>query len=189
MNLDEDKKRLRNKLKQSRAAISANQLAKLSEQISVFLHEIDAFTQAKTLFCYVSYLNEVDTHPLIDYCLRHEKAIFVPKIIGKTKMIAVEVANMSELVPDKMGILTPQSNQAHTGPFDIAITPGLGFTANGERLGYGRGYYDRWFATHQTGLKIGIAFECQIVAELPTDKTDIPVDIIVTDERVIHIKH
>ncbi len=189
MNLHEQKKHLRNDLKQWRSGLSADNRRQMSQQITTFLHQIDEFNQAKSLFCYISYLSEVETTNLIDALLKQKLNLSVPKIMSKSEMLAVPLESLSDLVPDKMGILTPKSNQPAMGPFDVVITPGLGFTTNGERLGYGRGYYDRWFANNQARLKIGLAFEIQMVEELPVESTDMALDILVTEERIIDLRH
>ena len=185
MNLHEQKKDLRDKLKRRRSDLSASKRSAKSQQIITFLHQTEEFIQAKQVFCYISYLSEVETIPLINFLMEQKISIAVPKIMDKTTMIAVPIENLNDMEPDKMGILTPKSNQASEGPFDVAITPGVGFTDKGDRLGYGRGYYDRWFANNEVKTKIGIAFEVQLVNELPIEKTDMSLDILVTEKRVI----
>lgn len=189
MNLHEQKKQLRTKLKQRRSELSKSLRTEMSQKIIQFLHEIDDFNQAKSLFCYISYLSEVGTSPLISYFLEQNLSLAVPKIIGKTEMCAIPLKHLSDLEPDKMGILTPNSNQAASTSFDIAITPGVAFTERGERLGYGRGYYDRWFSKNRVETKIGLAFEVQIVNRLPLEKTDMPLDILITEERIIDLRN
>lgn len=189
MNLHEQKKRLRNEIKRRRSLLSEPDRQNMSQQIAMFLQEIPEFNQAKTVFCYISYLDEVETQPLISALLQQKLDLAVPKIINKTEMLAIALSDFSELEPDKMGILTPKSNQVATEPFDIAITPGLGFTEKGDRLGYGRGYYDRWFSKNTVKTKIGLAFEAQLVDELPLEETDMPLDMIVTEKRIINLKN
>jgi len=188
MNLHEHKKQLRTELKRRRSAVPENKRKEMSRQIIQSLHEIDEFNRTIRLFCYISYLSEVETSSLIKHYLKQGFALAVPKVLGKTEMIAAPLTNWSDLEPDSMGILTPKSNQAAPGPFDIAITPGVGFTETGGRLGYGHGYYDRWFSKNKVATKIGIAFEAQIVAELPIEETDILLDILVTEERIIDFR-
>jgi 5-formyltetrahydrofolate cyclo-ligase len=188
MNLHEQKKQLRTELKQRRSAVPETTRTQMSQQIIQFLHEIDEFNQAKSLFCYLSYLSEVETSTLISSFLEQNIALAVPKIMGKIEMLAISLTDSSDLEPDKMGILTPKSNQVAPNYFDIALTPGVAFTEKGERLGYGRGYYDRWFSKNQVKTKIGIAFEVQIIDELPTEETDIPLDILVTEKRIIDLR-
>jgi 5-formyltetrahydrofolate cyclo-ligase len=100
-------------------------------------------------------------------------------------MLAIEFPGWSALKPGTLGIPAPVSDRAFEGRVDVVITPGVGFTAAGDRLGMGKGYYDRWFAAHDYGLSVAICFECQLVAELPVSETDVPVDLIVTEQRVI----
>lgn len=189
MNLHEQKKQLRNEIKQLRSLLSESDRQNMSQQIATFLEEIPEFNQAKTVFCYISYLDEVETHSLISAFLQQKYDLAVPKIINKTEMQAISLSDFSELGPDRRGILTPKSNRAATHSFDIAITPGLAFTEKGERLGYGRGYYDRWFSQNTVKTKIGLAFEVQIVDALPLEETDLPLDMIVTEKRIINLKH
>lgn len=189
MNLLEQKRQLRAKLKKRRSTLTETAVAEKSQQIQQNLQTIDAFKQAKSFFCYISYLNEVDTHALIELFLKQNLSLAVPKIMGREEMIAVPFTSWEELEPDNMGILTPKSNEVALGPFDVTITPGLGFTSNGDRLGYGRGYYDRWFANYDVKTRIGIAFEVQVVEELPLEKTDMPLDMLVTEERIINLRN
>jgi len=188
MTLPEQKKHLRATLKHRRSLVSESNRKDMSQQICKYLHKIDEFNQAKSIFCYISYLSEVETHGLINGFLRQNLAVAVPKIMGNSEMIAIPLTDLSDLVPDKMGILTPKINQAAPSPFDIAITPGVGFTITGDRLGYGKGYYDRWFSQNEVKTKIGIAFETQLVDRLPIEETDISLDILVTEERVIDLR-
>ena len=188
MNLHEEKKHWRTILKQRRSLVSESKRKDMSQQICKYLYEIDEFNQAKSIFCYISYLSEVETDTLINDFLDRNLALAVPKIMGKSEMIAVPLSDLSDLEPDKMGILTPKINQSASDPFDIAITPGVGFTVTGERLGYGKGYYDRWFSQNKVKTKIGIAFEIQLLEQLPIEKTDISLDILVTEQRIIDLR-
>ena len=188
MNLLEQKKQLRQEILHRRSQLTERQRTEKSRQISHFLLEIDEFRQANTVFCFISYLDEVDTHGLINEFLERGLTLAVPKIVGKTEMHSVRLRDWSELTPDRLGILTPKSDEIVSGPFDLVVTPGVGFTAQGDRLGYGRGYYDRWFAQNQVKTRIGIAFESQLVETLPTEATDVPLHMLVTETGVIDFR-
>lgn len=179
------KAELRARLKQARAAIPADKRSAYSKAIANNLLGLDRVQTAQSIFIFISYGNEVDTHDLLKHFLAEGKTLAVPKILPAKTMIAVPFSRWEDLIPGELGILTPPGNTACPGPFDIVITPGLGFTAGGHRIGYGRGYFDKWFATHRVNHKIAITFETQMVNELPVDETDVPVDIIVTETRVI----
>ena len=98
-------------------------------------------------------------------------------------MRAVPFTGWSDLAPGVLGIPTPVDSVAYPGYVDLVITPGLGFTPDGTRIGFGRGYYDRWFAVHAHGLRVGLAFECQLETSLPAETADVPVHILITEQR------
>ena len=186
MNKQALKRSLRADMRARRAAMTATERRAKSRQIIKNLHTIAVFAEAKSLFCYVSCHGEADTRPVIDAAIAKNSLLTVPRIISATRMIAVRLNDPAELQPDNRGIPAPASGRAEAGPFDIAITPGLAFSLAGERLGYGRGYYDRWFAKHRVKTRIALAYEMQLVDRLPTESTDRPVDMIVTEDRIIN---
>ena len=179
------KKAARCQLKAARAAIPEVERIARSAAIEARILEMEEVQQARAIFIFISYLNEVNTHGLLKYFLNKGKDLAVPKILPSRTMIAVPFRSWDDLKKDAMGILTPSANEPYRGEFDVAITPGLGFTTKGYRIGYGRGYYDKWFATHAVHYKIALAFEAQLVDELPLEETDLPVNAIVTEDRII----
>lgn len=176
---------LRDEIKAARAAMPAALREEASRLIQARLQALPVFQTAESIFLFISYDSEVDTHPLIDALLEAGRRLAVPRIVDKTTMLSVSLQGWDDLQPGQLGILAPVGSTPNEGPFDIVITPGVAFTEAGARLGYGRGYYDRWFQTHQSGCKVALAFESQIVAQLPTDEYDVPVDLIVTERRLI----
>ena len=136
-----------------------------------------------SIFVYVS-LAEVDTRMLIDAYIARGTIVMVPRIVAGGEMRAVKFPGWQEMTAGPLGILAPRSERAYAGPVASAIVPGVGFTHSGARIGYGAGYYDRWLAAHPQTTKIGIAFECQIAAELPQEPHDMVMDRIVTERRV-----
>ncbi len=188
MNLLNEKELIRSKLKEKRDKIGAALRKQKSQKITNFLYKIDGFKYSTNIFCYISYLSEVETRSLIEYALARNIDLFVPKIINDEEIVAIRLSNFSNLELDSLGILTPKSGEILRGPIDIAVTPGLGFTKKGERIGYGRGYYDRWFLKNEVNIKIGLAFEDQIITKLPLEKTDINMDIVVTEKKIISVK-
>ncbi|MFK8069046.1 MAG: 5-formyltetrahydrofolate cyclo-ligase [Gammaproteobacteria bacterium] len=183
--LFDQKKQLRETLKQNRAEISQLDRERYSKIIADQLFELDQIRNANVVFAYISYATEVITHDILKRLLADGKNVIVPKILSPTKMIAQHLENWEDLEPGILGILTPQKGAIYCDTVDVAITPGLGFTTKGHRIGFGAGYYDRWFATHNVFASIALAFEKQIINKLPTDKNDIPVGLIVTEDRVI----
>mgnify|MGYP006140792497 CR=1 FL=1 len=189
MDISNKKKLLRIELKKKRNGLTKRQRIEKSEKITYFLCESDEFKHANNVFCYISYMNEVETNLLINFIFKQGLPLFVPKVINNMEMIAIKLNSLSDLEPDNIGILTPKSGEILLEPIDIAITPGIGFTKTGGRIGYGRGYYDRWFSKNLVKTKVGIAFENQIVEKLPLEETDISMDIIITEKYVTNLKN
>ena len=179
------KNQLRNSLKVRRQALDEAQRAQKDREIRQNLMALPEIQLARSIFCFVSNSTEVDTHALITQLMDQSKQLSVPKIVGEGPMQAVVFNDWKDLETAQLGILSPRNTHPLATDIDITLTPGLGFSPKGARLGYGRGYYDRWFSEHGGGLKIGLAYEMQIVEEVPTDENDIQVDLIVTEERVI----
>ncbi len=181
MNLLEEKSYIRKLLITRRNALSDEEHRSKDRKIHHNLKQIDEFIHAKSIFCFISYQTEVETHSLIKQWLASDVDVAVPKIVDKTTMHSIKLNSWDDLEPDRLGILNPRTDEIAIGPFDISITPGVAFTKQGARLGYGRGYYDRWFANNEVKKKIGICYEEQILDELPTEITDVMLDQIITD--------
>jgi 5-formyltetrahydrofolate cyclo-ligase len=189
MNQDvtQHKAELREQLKQARDALTPAQRREYSRAIRERLLQLPQVQAAASVFCFVSNGSEVDTHPLLDEFLRDGKTVAVPRITRDRGMLAVPFSGWEELQPGQLGILSPVSDRPYAGAIDVCITPGLGFTVMGKRLGYGRGYYDRWFAGHAVADRIAVGFECQVLDDLPAGSNDVPVTMLVTESRLILI--
>lgn len=182
-----EKSRLREWFKQQRGAIREEIRLLYDEAIFLRLFSLPQMEMAECVFCFISSGTEVDTYAIIRQLLKSGKTIAVPKILGANGMLAIPFQNWDELERGQLGIFTPIRSDPIQKRIDISITPGLGFTPSGKRLGFGRGYYDKWFAQHPQVEKIAIAYECQLTDDLPTDEFDVAVDIIVTEERIIEV--
>ncbi len=177
----------RKKLKVLRAKLPEATRLDYSNSITEQVLKLDEIRHAKAIFIYISYATEVHTHDLIKSLLNDGKSLAVPKIVNSDFMEAESFSSWEDLVPGELGILTPSNSAPCNGPFDVALIPGLGFTQSGHRMGFGRGYYDKWFAQNEVKHKIALAFEAQLVDEIPIEETDVSMEKIVTEQRVITI--
>lgn len=180
-----NKAALRTRMRALRDAIPAPRRAALSAAAHQRLRELPVVAGASTIFTYVSYAGELDTHSLIRAWLAEGRTIAVPRIIGPGTMQASVIASLNDLTTAQYGILAPRELRPLMGPIDAAIVPGLAFTLSGCRLGTGAGCYDRFFAAQAVSVRVGICFECQIVAALPTDPHDQPMTHLATDRRAL----
>jgi len=183
--MSERKSAVRMRLRDRREKLDLQTRDSFSAAIQSRLFELPQLARAGVVFCFISSGPEVSTHNVIDRLLTLGKTVLVPKIPSSQPMRAVLFPGWDRLSPGVLGIPAPNDTVAYPGGADLVITPGLGFTPTGTRLGYGRGYYDRWFASHEHGLRVGVAFECQLEDSLPAETSDIPVHIVITEQRTI----
>lgn len=184
----ERKRELRALLKQRRAALDRTVREQGSERIAARLFDLACLRSARRVFCYISFASEVDTHAVLRRLLGEGRQVVVPKILDRETMVAQPLGAWEDLTPGPLGILAPPDGPVWTEGVDVAITPGLGFTTRGDRIGFGAGYYDRWFAQHPVGCRVALAYECQLVDDLPSEPTDQRVDYVVTEDRLIETR-
>lgn len=130
----------------------------------------------ESFFVYRSFGTEVGTEALISALRKEDKQVCVPRIVGKT-MLSVPFTGETERV---FGIEQPKSGEERTCA--VAFVPLLSVDRRGNRLGYGGGYYDRYFRSHPEILRVGLAYEGQLSEELPSSAWDVPLDGAVTEE-------
>ncbi|NKB36764.1 MAG: 5-formyltetrahydrofolate cyclo-ligase [Gammaproteobacteria bacterium] len=187
MNVVKNKKsELRAELKAARQKLTDAQRIQKNQLILRNLFKLAPVQDCKSVFCFISTVNEVDTHAIINHFLESKKHLTVPRISAEKNMQAIVFQSWAEMEKGQLGILSPKHSEPIASKTDITLTPGLAFSAAGARLGYGRGYYDRWFVENDGGLKIALAYEIQILEEIPVDEHDVIIDIIVTEDRVIN---
>ncbi|WP_457641399.1 5-formyltetrahydrofolate cyclo-ligase [Persephonella sp.] len=143
--------------------------------------------RADSILLYYPHKNEVSTLPLIEeLLLKADKKLLLPKVNGD-EIIPIPITDLSSLKKGYAGILEPDGISYPVEKIDIVVVPAIAFDINGHRLGYGKGYYDRLLKKIK-GLKVGFAYDFQIVDKLPAEPHDIPVDLIVTPTRIINTK-
>jgi len=143
------------------------------------------FTAARVVMLFLSAPFEIDTAPLALKCWQTGKTVAVPKVSwNQRRMLPTEITSLQAgLTTGERGIREPVGGKPVPVEFlDLVIVPGLGFTADGHRIGRGMGFYDRFLAQSEfIGLSCGLAFEKQIVPSLPILDHDIPLSMLVTD--------
>lgn len=186
------KEKIRHNILSKRNKLSQTDVKSCSRNIFRRLAAIREFKNARTIMFYVSKDNEVATMPIIKYAIKHKKNVCVPNIdIKKRVLHPVSIKNPeNDLHRGHFGILEPLFNInkiVSLKKIDLIIIPGIAFDLSGHRLGWGKGYYDRFLEKAKENHKIGLVFDFQIVKELPKDRHDVPVDIVVTEKMVIKI--
>ena len=136
----------------------------------------------RNVFVYLSFSSEAPTDKLIDSLQEKGFAVYCPRI-ENGEMQAVFCGE--DFTLSNMGIREPVGEAFLETP-DYVITPLLAADEKGNRLGYGKGYYDRYFARHPAAVRIGYAFDFQILKQAPADERDEKLDVLVTDKRVVY---
>lgn len=145
---------------------------------------LPAFEQAEVVALYSPILNEVFTEEIFHEALRQGKTVAYPRVRGE-RLDFVSVASPSELSPGAFGVLEPTGTMLlPSNALDLVLVPGVAFDVEGNRLGYGKGFYDRvLYGAGRPALSVGLCFELQLVEGLPVEDHDACLDLLITEER------
>lgn len=184
-----NKKELRKIMSEKRKHILTEDKKIYDKKIYDNLINSREYKNAKTIFVYVSYNDEVYTHDIIVKAIKDGKKVCVPKVISKQQgMCAIEIKALEDLKPGAYGILEPDSTseKIDESEIDLILLPGLAFDESGGRLGYGGGFYDRFLRKTRFDVqKIGLAYELQIVENVVIEDFDEKVEKIITNAKII----
>ena len=180
------KAELRKRLRALRQTTPAAALAKRSERIVENLRELDEVARAQNLalFFPIEARHEVDLRAL-DADLRSRGARVAYPSVDAENVMHFRFATLAELDPDPLGFHGALQTAPAADALDVIVGPALALDATGKRLGYGMGFYDRTLPRFASALKIGVAYDFQLLAEVPVVEHDTAMDIVVTDARVI----
>ena len=177
------KAEIRKKVKESVLKMTDMQKEWASNAIIDELISSHAFKSARTIFIYLNMKDEPSTLDLVGLAMALEKTVCVPKLYSDGSMKPIVINPYTEFGVDEYGIQEPKKGRV-APCIDLAIVPMVAFDRKCNRLGRGKGYYDKFFEVYDC-QKIGIAFDCRIVDKVPTEEHDIKMDIIVTEKRVL----
>ena len=176
------KSELRKQVLQEMKALSQEQKQAIDQALNERLLQHPFYQEAKVIATYLSFPHEFQTQELIEQALKDGKKVLIPKTYPKGRMDFV-VYDPQQLVKTSFGLLEPQGDLevVDASQIDLIHVPGLAFTTEGYRIGYGGGYYDRYLK-HFSGNTLSTVYPCQIRDFIPEDH-DIPVQEVLVDER------
>jgi len=156
------------------------------------LIESKEYRQAEVVMVFISLPTEIDTTPIALHAWQDHKRVLAPKVSWEQRrMLAIEIRSLTEdVVETHFGLHEPLSGvPIPVSTIDLVIVPGLGFDEFGNRLGRGRGFYDQFLSNPEFhGVACGYAFDEQVTHTVPTGPHDRPVDLLITDGRVLHFE-
>ena len=170
------KKKLREQMQKERDRLPAADKDKLDKDLVHKLHELIEQRVPKSVHCYLPMGSEVDISPVIESLLQSGTRVITPKSLPKRKLEHLVLKSTHELEDGIFGTRHPSGGLVFGGSYDMIIVPGLAFDRQGNRLGYGAGYYDSFLQEQAGAYKVGVAYPFQVLKQLPTEAHDVPLN-------------
>ena len=173
-----DKKELRRAIRERKRAMTEEEIVSRSAKLGALFTQSDAYKNAKTIYGYLPYNQEVHTVPMLEQALRDGKRVAVPKVYGD-EMKFLYLDDLTKVSKGYAGIPEPIAD----GPVAddttaLVLMPGLAFDPQGHRIGYGGGFYDKFLAAEPNHPTLALCYEFQMLPVLDTEEHDIPVDTV-----------
>lgn len=173
-----DKTELRRTIRARKRAMTAEEIESRSAELTRLFLASSAYRDAKTIYGYLPYNQEVRTVPMLEQALRDGKRVAVPKCYGE-EMRFLYLEDLSQVAPGYANIPEPIADEpVAQDPTALVLMPGLAFDIEGHRIGYGGGFYDKFLAAEPDHPTLALCYEFQMLPHLDTDPHDIPVDTV-----------
>jgi len=174
-----DKKELRSRIRQQKRAMTEEEIQLRSEKLGELFLKSEAYHNAKTIYGYLPYNQEVRTTPMLAQALKDGKKVAVPKVYGD-EMKFIYLSDLTQVEKGYSGIPEPIAD----GPIGddetaLVLMPGMAFDPQGHRIGYGGGFYDKFLAEEPNHPTLALCYEFQVLPQLETEEHDIPVDCVI----------
>lgn len=192
MGIYEEKKRLRKAMKAERLALAKEEWQSRSARIVQNILAFEKFQQAKVVHGFIpdENRNEVNLIPLLEWIFSNQKKLLVP-VVEEGELISVELTSFNHLEKNSFGVREPVAHVPSSleSEIDLVLVPLLAVDSKGNRLGYGKGYYDRFFKRlNSQAFKLGVAFAFQVLNHVPATGNDIRLDAVVTESGMMLCK-
>lgn len=173
-----DKKELRKKIREQKRAMTLERIEEASRKLGELFRATELYRNAKTIYGYLPYNQEVRTVPMLEQALADGKRVAVPKVYGD-EMKFIYLTDLTQVEDGYAGIPEPVADgPVADDPTALVLMPGLAFDKEGHRIGYGGGFYDKFLAQEPNHPTIALCYDFQMLGQLPTEEFDIPVDCV-----------
>lgn len=173
-----DKKQLRSMIREQKQKMTQEEIDSASRRLGELLADSDLYRQAKTIYGYLPYNQEVRTVPMLERALRDGKRVAVPKVYGND-MKFIYIQDLTQVASGYAGIPEPIADGPVADDLTaLVLMPGLAFDKDGHRIGYGGGFYDRFLASEPDHPTLALCYAFQMLPKLETEEFDIPVDCV-----------
>lgn len=173
-----DKTELRNMIRDQKRAMTPQQIENASGALGKKLAETEQYRQAKTIYGYLPYNQEVRTVAILERAIQEGKRVAVPKVYGD-EMRFIYIEDLTSVEKGYSGIPEPIADSpVADDPTALVLMPGLAFDRQGNRIGYGGGFYDKFLAKEPEHPTVALCYDFQVLESIETDSYDIPVDLV-----------
>ena len=173
-----DKKELRRMIREKKRAMTEEQIVAASRRLGALFAKHPLYRTARTIYGYLPYNQEVRTVPMLEQAMKDGKRVAVPKCYGE-EMRFIYMDDLSKVEKGYANIPEPIADEpVAEDPTALVLMPGMAFTTDGKRMGYGGGFYDKFLAAEPGHPTVALCYDFQMVEDLPTEDYDIPVDCV-----------
>lgn len=173
-----DKKELRRCIRERKRAMSEAEIIGKSTKLGELFAASPLYQQAKTIYGYLPYNQEVRTIPMLEQAMSDGKRVAVPKVVSD-EMVFIYMDDLTKVEKGYAGIPEPVANgPVADDPQALVLMPGLAFDPQGHRIGYGGGFYDKFLAAEPEHPTLALCYDFQMLDYLETEEFDIPVDCV-----------
>ena len=173
-----DKKALRAQIRAQKRAMTEEEICRRSEALGQLFRQSALYINAKTIYGYLPYNQEVRTVPMLEQAMKDGKRVAVPKCYGE-EMRFIYMDDLSKVEKGYANIPEPIADDpVADDKTALVLMPGMAFTKDGKRMGYGGGFYDKFLAAEPDHPTVALCYDFQMVEDLPTEEYDIPVDCV-----------
>lgn len=171
-----------------RSSLGENERKRKSQIIQQKLMDLPEFQLAHTVMLFLNFREEVETTAVAEATIAGKKKLVLPRCAPHGILLPIEVRDLiQDIEPGTYGIREPKLTLGAVEPseIDLIIVPGSGFDLQGNRLGYGGGYYDRFFMLlNPLTPRVALGFECQVITQVPVGKYDAKMTMLITEKKV-----
>ncbi|MDB4974253.1 MAG: 5-formyltetrahydrofolate cyclo-ligase [Myxococcaceae bacterium] len=182
------KEELRKRLAALRRTLGSPLRQTYAAQMCALLQQHEAFQRAQVVLFYSALKFEIDPRAALERAWSLGKTVALPRTLAATREIVPHVYRPGDALAESGFVIQePLIDAPEVSPeqVELVLLPGLGYDARGQRLGFGQGYYDRLLPRLPRAVRIGLAYEVSLLAEVPNAAHDMPVDFVITERRVI----
>lgn len=187
MSLVFSKKELRSKMKSRLRELTPKEYRVLNYTLNSNFFKLEILKKVNYIMIYYSVRNEVNTVPIIKYLLKTGKTVTLPVCTPELDLKAAVINDFRQLQPAPFGLMEPgpESLRLDNNKLQLIVVPGVAFDDKGYRLGHGAGYYDRFLSKTPNAFKLGLAYDFQLVPEVPAESHDIKMNGLLTPTRYL----